>query len=142
DYRPLLAEYPHLVLFRTFSKAWSLAGLRLGYLLADPRLVAELIKVKLPYNLGIAGAAAGRAVLAAGREAERRVGLLVGRRPQWSALFSEAGYEVLPSEANFVLVRCGTPERAGELTKTLEARGIRVRDVGRYPGLAGSLRVS
>ena len=52
DYRPLLARYPHLIVFRTFSKAWSLAGMRLGYLLADPRLVTELIKVKLPYNLG------------------------------------------------------------------------------------------
>jgi histidinol-phosphate aminotransferase len=50
DYRPLLARYPHLILFRTFSKAWSLAGLRLGYLLARPALVAELIKVKLPYT--------------------------------------------------------------------------------------------
>lgn len=142
DYRPLLARYPQLVLFRTFSKAWSLAGLRLGYLMADPRLVAELIKVKLPYNLGIAGAAAGRAVLAAASEAARRVDLLTRRRAQWAALFNEAGYEALPSEANFVLVRCGSPQRATELKERLETRSIRVRDVGRYPGLAGALRVS
>ncbi|HSM14665.1 MAG TPA: histidinol-phosphate transaminase, partial [Thermoanaerobaculia bacterium] len=57
DYRPLLARHRHLILFRTFTKAWSLAGIRLGYLLADPALVAELIKVKLPYNLGHAGIA-------------------------------------------------------------------------------------
>jgi histidinol-phosphate aminotransferase len=142
DYRPLLAGYPQLILFRTFSKAWSLAGLRLGYLLADPRLVSELIKVKLPYNVGIAGAAAGRAVLGGAREAGRRVSLLIGRRPQWAESFREAGYQVLPSEANFVLVRCGSPARAAALQDLLERRSIRVRDVGRYPGLAGALRVS
>ena len=60
----------NLFLFRTFSKAWSLAGLRLGYLLADPRLVAELIKVKLPYNLGHAGGG-GRAGGARSRRRKR-----------------------------------------------------------------------
>jgi histidinol-phosphate aminotransferase len=142
DYRPLLARYPHLVLFRTFSKAWSLAGLRLGYLLADPRLVTELIKVKLPYNLGHPGMIAGRVALEAEAAARRRVALLVARRPQWSAMLAEAGFEVFPSEANFVLVRAAPPERAKEIQGDLEARSIRVRDVGGYPGLAGCLRVS
>jgi histidinol-phosphate aminotransferase len=142
DYRPLLVRHPHLLLFRTFSKAWSLAGVRLGYLLADPRLVAELIKVKLPYNVGIVPALAGHVVLAARREAERRVRVLLGRRPQWAAMLAAAGLEVFPSEANFLLVRCGAAERARELAATLAARGIRVRDVGAYPGLAGALRIS
>jgi histidinol-phosphate aminotransferase len=142
DYRPLLAEYPNLVLFRTFSKAWSLAGLRLGYLLADPRLVAELIKVKLPYNLGHAAVAAGRAVLAAGGEAERRVRLIVARRAQWARMLTEEGFEVLPSEANFLLIRCTPVERAAVVRDGLAARGVLVRDVGGYAGLAGCLRVS
>jgi histidinol-phosphate aminotransferase len=142
DYRPLLGRHPHLVLLRTFSKAWSLAGMRLGYLLADPRLVGELIKVKLPYNLGHAAACAGRAALAARPAARRRVAVLLGRRPQWAAMLAQAGLEVLPSEANFLLVRCAGPAAASELRDGLEARGIRVRDVGSYPGLAGCLRVS
>jgi len=142
DYRPLLAEYPNLILFRTFSKAWSLAGLRLGYLLADPRLVTELIKIKLPYNLGHAAAAAGRAVLAAREEAERRVRLLVARRAQWARMLTEEGFEVFPSEANFLLVRCTPVERAAAVRDGLAARGILVRDVGGYAGLAGCLRVS
>jgi histidinol-phosphate aminotransferase len=142
DYRPLLGRHPHLVLLRTFSKAWSLAGMRLGYLLADPRLVGELIKVKLPYNLGHAAACAGRAALAARPAARRRVALLLGRRSQWAAMLAQAGLEVLPSEANFLLVRCAGPAAASELRDGLEARGIRVRDVGSYPGLAGCLRVS
>jgi histidinol-phosphate aminotransferase len=142
DYRPLLARYPHLILFRTFSKAWSLAGMRLGYLLADPRLVAELIKVKLPYNVGHASVIAGQVILEAEAEARRRVRLLVARRPQWSAMLAEAGFEVFPSEANFVLVRSSPPERAKEAQRELEARSIRVRDVSGYPGLAGCLRIS
>jgi histidinol-phosphate aminotransferase len=139
DYGPLLARYPHLILFKTFSKAWSLAGMRLGYLLADPRLVLELIKVKLPYNVGHASILAGRVALSAEDDARRRVRLLVLRRPQWAAMLAEAGFEVFPSEANFLLVR--TP-RAKEIRETLEARSIRVRDVSGYPGLAGCLRVS
>lgn len=139
DYRPLLAKYPHLILFRTFSKAWSLAGMRLGYLMADPRLVAELIKVKLPYNLGHAAVAAGRVVLDAEEEARKRVRLLVARRPQWAAMLEGEGFEVFPSEANFLLVRCPNPK---EVAQTLEARSIRVRDVSSYPGLTGCLRVS
>lgn len=142
DYRPLLARHPHLVLFRTFSKAWSLAGMRLGSLMADPRLVAELLKVKLPYNVGHAAVAAGRVALEAEEEARRRVSILVARRPQWAAMLEEAGLEVFPSEANFLLARCPTPEAAREIREGLEARSIRVRDVGSYPGLAGCLRVS
>ena len=96
DYRPLLARYPHLIVFRTFSKAWSLAGMRLGYLLADPRLVTELIKVKLPYNLGHPGVIAGRVVLEAEAEERRRVRLLVARRPQWAAMLAEERLRGLP----------------------------------------------
>jgi histidinol-phosphate aminotransferase len=142
DYRPLLAKHPQLVLFRTFSKAWSLAGMRLGYLLADPRLVSELLKVKLPYNVGHAGVIAGRVALEAEPQARRRVEILIARRAQWAAMLAAAGLEVFPSEANFLLVRCGSPERAKEIRETLEARSIRVRDVGGYPRLAGCLRVS
>ena len=68
--------------------------------------------------------------------------ILIARRVQWAAMLAGAGLEVFPSEANFLLVRCGSPERAKEIRETLEARSIRVRDVGGYPGLAGCLRVS
>ncbi len=162
DYRPLLARHRHLLLCRTFSKAWSLAGMRLGYLLADPALAAELIKVKLPYNLGHAAALAGVAALAEREAASRRVAVLLGRRPQWAAALAAAGLEVFASEANFLLVRCtpgsrvilseekdpgGVPEEklraeARRIRDGLAAQGILVRDVGSYPGLAGCLRVS
>jgi histidinol-phosphate aminotransferase len=143
DYTPLLARHPRLVLLRTFSKAWSLAGLRLGYLLAAPALVAELLKVKLPYNLGHAGAVAGRVALAHAGVARARVRHLIARREQWRRALASAGLEVFPSEANFLLARCpGGPPAAARLRRGLEQRGIRVRDVGAAPGLAGCLRWS
>lgn len=141
DYRPLLARHPNLVLFRTFSKAWSLAGLRLGYLLAHPDLVRELIKIKLPYNLGKAAAVAGEEVLRAAPRLERRVHLIRQRRGDWSRMLAARGFEVFDSEANFLLVRC-PGWRAREVRAGLAEQGILVRDVSHYPGMAGCLRIA
>ncbi len=145
DYRPLLERYRHLVLYRTLSKAWSVAGIRLGYLLADPALVAELVKVKLPYNLGHPQIAIAREALAAPGVARRRIAVMLGRRRQWRELFEAAGCEVFPSEANFLLVRAaagaGAAEEAAGLRRRLADGGILVRDLAGYPGLAGCVRV-
>ncbi len=139
DYRPLLERHRHLMLFGTLSKAWTLAAWRLGYLLADPALVAELLKVKLPYNVSFASVAAGEAVLEAPAAVERRVAAVVARRPQWRRMLRELGFEVFPSEANFLLVR---HREADGIRLGLADRGIRVRDVSYYPGLAGCFRIS
>ncbi|HVR29861.1 MAG TPA: histidinol-phosphate transaminase [Thermoanaerobaculia bacterium] len=149
DYRPLLDRHPHLLLFRTFSKAWSLGGMRLGYLAAHPDLVAELIKVKLPYNLSHAGVAAGLAALAGSADASRRIAVLVARREQWHALLAGFGLTVHPSEGNFLLVDARPAAGAGEtpaaacrrLRDGLARSGILVRDVSRYPGLDGCFRI-
>ncbi len=142
DYRPLLEKHRHLVLFRTFSKAWSLGGLRLGYLMADPDLVHQLMKVKLPYNVGIGHGLAAQAVLEHPAAAERRVRAILGRRPQWQAMLSELGFEVFDSEANFFLARVPEGRDVDRIRAGLEARSIRVRDVSKYPGLSGCMRVS
>lgn len=144
DYRPLLHRHRHLVIFRTFSKAWSLGGLRLGYLLADPALVEQLIKVKLPYNVGFASAIVGEMVLAESKAGERRVRAILGRRPQWKDMLEDIGFEVFDSEANFFLARWPEerPGTVAQLREFLEGRDIRVRDVSGYPGLEGCMRVS
>lgn len=139
DYRPLLERHRHLILFRTFSKAWSLGGLRLGYLMADPALTEELMKVKLPYNVSFLSAAAGAAILEARHAAERRVRVLLGRRPQWAAMLAAAGFHVYPSQANFLLAR---HPRAPEIGRALDRRGIRIRVLGGHPILAECLRFS
>lgn len=142
DYRPLLRRHRHLLIFRTFSKAFSLGGLRLGYLLADPALVAELMKVKLPYNVGFFGSIAGKMVLEAESAHRRRVAVLLGRRPQWRAMLERHGFTVYPSEANFLLARVPPGTDAAALWRALEDEGIRVRDFTAYPLLDGCLRFS
>lgn len=142
DYRPLLKKHRHLVLFRTFSKAWSLGGLRLGYLLADPALVHELMKVKLPYNVGFGHGLAAEAVLEAPEPAERRTRTILGRRPQWRAMLEGLGFEVFESEANFFLARVPSGHDVDHVRGELEKRSIRVRDVSKYPGLKNCMRVS
>lgn len=145
DYRPSLASHPHLLIFRTFSKAWSLGGLRLGYVLGHPDLITELIKVKLPYNLGHAGLVTGQVVLEAVRVMRRRVTVLRALRDRWLATLRRRGLHVFPSEGNFLLVQV-EPERVGldvgAVRRGLAERGVLVRDVSHYPGLAGCMRVS
>lgn len=142
DYRPLLRKHRHLLLFRTFSKAWSLGGLRLGYLIADPEWVHELMKVKLPYNVGLGHGLAAQAVLEQPAAAERRVRAILGRRPQWQSMLTELGFEVFDSEANFFLARVPSGLDVDQIRAGLEQRSIRVRDVSKYPGLSGCMRVS
>ncbi len=139
DYRPLLERHPNLMLFGTLSKAWTLAAWRLGYLLADPALVAELLKVKLPYNVSFASSQAGVAVLEAPAAVERRVRAVLARRPHWRRMLRGFGFEVFPSQANFLLVR---RHDADQVRRALAEHGIRVRDVSYYPGLADCFRIS
>lgn len=142
DYRPLLDAHPNLLVFRTFSKAWALGGIRVGYMLAHPDLVGELLKVKLPYNVGRASVVAARLTLEAEWATRRRVAVLRARRGQWARMLQGFGLEVFPSEANFLLARCRDAEAAATIHRGLAARGILVRDVGSGPGLAGCLRLS
>ncbi len=139
DYRPLLKRHRHLILFRTFSKAWAMAGLRLGYLLADPALVAELAKVKSPYNVNFLTATAAEVLVREEAASRRRIEVLKGRRVQWAEMLDDVGFTVYPSQANFVLVR---HTEAPEIGRALGARGIRVRVLGGHPVLAECLRFS
>ncbi len=138
DYRPLLRRHSNLIVFRTLSKAWSLGGIRLGYLLADPELVAELIKVKLPYNVGHAAAVIGEVALEHADRLLPRIAVVRARREQWAAMLREFGFEVFDSEANFLLAR--HPLCIG-IREALAGRGILVRDVSGYPGLADCMRI-
>lgn len=157
----LLDANPHLVVVRTFSKTWSLAGLRLGYALADPEVVEALLHVTLPYHLDAVKQAAGCAALAFDGEMVARVGRLTRERDRLSAALSGLGLEVVPSDANFILFRVGpgaaTAERGatGEqgggpagtvnalaLWRALVERSVLVRDVSGWPRLAEYLRVT
>ena len=125
----LLATHGHkLVVSRTMSKAFAFAGGRLGYLAAAPAVVDALQLVRLPYHLSVLAQAAARAAL---RHAEATLGsvaLLAAERDRVISELRAAGYDVLPSDANFVLF--GRFADAGRAWKGFLEQGVLIRDVG------------
>jgi histidinol-phosphate aminotransferase len=139
----LRKSHSRLMVLRTLSKM-GLAALRLGILAADPRIVAELDKVRLPYNMNLLTQRAATLVC---REflpvLEGQVRSIVDLREDLRrSLSCIPGVEPLPSSANFLLIRIGGKDPA-EVARALAERGILVRDVSRlHPLLAGCLRVT
>jgi histidinol-phosphate aminotransferase len=128
-----------VVVLRTFSKIFGLAGLRLGYAVADPELAAFFDVVQEPFNVNRAALAAGRACLARPELIEERRRESASARALLAALLEEAGMEPLPSEANFILVDVGVDDAA--LADALVRRGLLVRSGSEF-GLDGYVRVT
>ena len=129
----LLGRHPNLVVLQTLSKI-GLAALRLGVLLADPQLVRELNKVRLPFNVGSFSQAAARAVLEAPGFLEGQVRTLLAERTRVvAALGHLPGVTTFPSDANFILLRTDRPSR--DVFEELRRRGVLIRDLGSQPGL-------
>lgn len=139
---PLLAAHSNLVVLRTFSKAMSLAGARVGYLLASPELVTEVNKARLPYNLNFFSQMAALATLEEWSAFRRVVDALVGERERvFEALRSMAGVKPYPSKANFILFELAGADPKG-VFEALYADGVLIRDVTSYPRLGRALRVT
>jgi histidinol-phosphate aminotransferase len=130
-----------LVVVRTFSKTWSMAGVRLGYLVAQPEVVEACELVALPYHLDSSKQLAGRLALAFATEMEVRVALLVEERGRMATALGELAVESWPSDANFILFRPTTTSARAVWTHLLD-RSVLVRDCSEWPGLAGCLRVT
>lgn len=130
-----------LVVTRTFSKTWSMAAARLGYLVGPAPLVAQLDEVVLPYHLDAVSQLAGCLALEFETEMHERVAALVGERSRLAAALSTLPVRVWPSEANFVLFR-PTAAAGREVWEALVARGVLVRDCSSWPRLSGCLRVT
>jgi histidinol-phosphate aminotransferase len=130
-----------LVVSRTFSKTWSMAAARLGYLVGPAPVVAALERVALPYHLDALKQAAGRLALRFVSEMEDRVGLIVRERHRLLAALGSLPVTAWPSQANFILFR---PEhRTGaDVWQGLVDRSVLVRDTSSWPRLAGCLRVT
>lgn len=136
----LLPGRPRLVVTRTMSKAFSMAGLRLGYLAADPELVECLLLVRLPYHLSELTQSAARVAIRHAPELLRTVGKLREERDRLVRELTALGCDVVPSDANFVLFG-GLPGKNADQTVTWQGlldRGVLIRDVG----LPGWLRVT
>ena len=137
----LLDEERPLVVTRTFSKTWSMAGVRLGYVVGPTWFVRELDKVALPYHLDVAKQIAGRLALQFVSEMDDRVRLIVSERERIAAAMSALPIDVTPSGANFILFK---PRTIGgrALWDALLARSILVRDCSGWPRLTDCLRVT
>lgn len=136
----LLGEHENLCILRTFSKAFALAGVRVGYLLASEAVVSELLKVRQPYSVDAVSQAIATAVFANRAAFEPGIRTIVEERGRVAAALAELpGVEAFPSDANFVLVRM---DGAGEAWRKLYDAGVLVRDFSSAPGLAGCLRIS
>jgi histidinol-phosphate aminotransferase len=130
---PLLERHRNLVVLQTLSKI-GLAALRLGILLADPRLAAELNKVRLPYNVGGFSQVAACAALEQPEYLRSQIDTILGERRRLAAALERLpGVTVFPSDANFLLLRTERPSR--DLFEALRTRGVLVRDLGGAPGL-------
>ncbi len=137
----LVGEDVPLVVTRTFSKTWSMAGARLGYLVGPAALVAELDKVVLPYHLDAVKQIAGRLALRYSDEMDARVKQIVAERERISTELASLDIEVFPSGANFVLFR--PRHHAGRaIWQGLVDRSVLVRDCSGWPRLADCLRVT
>ncbi len=138
-----VGEVENLVVLRTLSKAWALAGARIGAVLADARVIGLLHKLMAPYPLPAPCVEVALAAMSAEgcRAMRQHVEVTVTERERMRRALEGLSWvrEVLPSQANFLTVRMQDPEAA--LT-ALRAAGIAVRDVRRYPRLDDALRIT
>lgn len=128
---------PNVVTLRTLSKAYGLAGLRVGYAVGDPHVVAALRKVAIPFALNSLAQAAALAALAAKADLAPRWQQVVDERERVTSALRTAGYEVPVSQANFVWLPLR--ERAGEFAAHTEEHKVIVRA---FPDAAGGVRVT
>jgi histidinol-phosphate aminotransferase len=123
-----LAEYgdrPNVAVLRTFSKAWGLAGLRIGFLAAQPQVAAAVRKVVTPFSTSGLAQAAALAALDAPAEVRRRCGLVIAERDRVTEAARKLVWEVPESQANFVWLPIG--DRSAQFAAACEARGVIVR---------------
>lgn len=139
DHGAVAASSPTVVRLRTLSKAFGLAGVRIGYALAHRELATELRKALLPFSVSALQVAVAEAALDAPEVIDARVRRTVAERERMAAALRAMGARVHPSVANFLLLTVGD---AAEAHATLLARGVLVRRQDHLAGLAGALRVS
>jgi histidinol-phosphate aminotransferase len=134
-------RYDNVITLRTFSKIYGLAGIRIGYGFAHEDLIANLLKVKLPFEPSTLAQAAGIGALADKEFLHRSLELNARGLRLLTDAFRAMGLEVVPSDANFVMLPLGSAEEARSLTEGLLREGVIVRPLGAF-GLAQCIRIS
>ncbi len=137
----LLDEYSNLAILRTFSKAYSLAGVRLGYLLASHEVISGLLTVRQPYSVDAVSQAIGCAVCANVGLYSSPVRQTISRREVLlDKLSCITGVEAFPSRANYIMIRVSNAECVWEAM--VKESGVLVRDLSSSRGLENCLRVT
>jgi histidinol-phosphate aminotransferase len=135
----LLPSHPNLVIARTFSKAYALAGLRVGFAVADPGLIAVMERVRESFNVNCMGLAAAEAALGDVEHLQWGLARNAEERAALAEALASRGWFVHPSQTNFLLVEFGA--RTGAIEAALLERGIVPRPMGGY-GLPECLRIT
>jgi histidinol-phosphate aminotransferase len=138
----LRSRYPRLVVVRTLSKAYALAGLRVGFAVARPEVIAALAIYRPPGSVSVVSLAAGEAVLRDDAVAPAAVARIVAERERLASGLTAAGWTVLPSRTNFLLVDFGSPQRTATVTEGLLRRGLVPRTFPSDHPLAAYLRLT
>ena len=139
DLRSLVLEGRNIVILHTFSKAYGLAGLRVGYGIMRPETAALLNRVRSPFNVNLPAQAAATAALADEEHVTRTIALNAEGRDYFYAEFERMGLDYVPSEGNFVLVDVGRDARA--VFEALQHRGVIIRSAHGM-GLPHHIRVT
>jgi histidinol-phosphate aminotransferase len=137
---PDLAQHPNLFVARTLSKAYGLAGLRIGVLTGSAEQIDYLRRCSLPFNVNSVAMACLEEALADRSFVSEHVAQVKHGREQLAELFGELGLQFWPSETNFVLVRVGVP--AKDFVAAMHRHGVVVRDASSNPGCEGCVRIT
>lgn len=142
DVCALLSQHANLAILRTFSKAYGLAGMRIGYLLAGKEIMSQLYKVRQPYSVDAGAALAALAALAEAREVQSLVESIKAERTRLIDRLGPdgLGLALTASEANFVLVKI--PQAHKIWQQLYDEYGILVRDLSQAAGLEDCLRIT
>ena len=136
----VLKKYPHMIIARTFSKAYGLAAARVGYMLADANIVEMIDKSYMPYHMNVLSLVTADTVYQMRHEYVPRIQMMVAERKRMETELKKlSGFTVYPSATNFILVKYAS---AGELNEAMEAAGIGLRSFGSAPRLENCLRIS
>ena len=135
----LLSEYPNLIVTRTFSKAWGLAALRVGYSISSPEIADVLNRVRQPFNVNSLAVTGACGALQDDAYLSKSITVNSEGMEQLTAAFERIGYDYIPSYGNFV---CFDTRRSGlEMYQEMLQQGVIVRPVSNY-GMENHLRVS
>jgi histidinol-phosphate aminotransferase len=135
-----LKRHPNLVITRTFSKAYGLAGLRIGYMASNLKMADRMQRVKIPYSLNRISEMAATAALKNPEYVDRAIDLVRRERDRLSHGLEALGFRTYPSESNFILFKSMRP--SAELVARLADKGVLIRDFGKLRMLEDCVRTT